>query len=216
MYELLTTPVLDRAQWKSRVHGPPPGLSNLYFSGAWPGSQDWLTNQFFQITQTSLVKYPYGSLGLPGNDYEWLDLENANFAPASFSALNLYPNSKGYVYEILIGMKPGNYQTTLYIPGTSDYLLSLGYPPMIPSLADPNLKYLGAFRPEDSPIENPQIKIWTVYQLVSWLLQVYADVGQDYEKPSFMFYIAKHKLTPIKQPSVFDTIQYFSEFRGSW
>lgn len=218
MYELLTTPILDKAQWKSRLHGPPPGLSNLYFTDKWPGTtEQWLSGKYFQINQTAIVEYPYGSAGLPGDDYEWFDMENANYAPSGFTALSLYPNSANIAYEILIGMKPGNYQAALYIPGTSDYLLALGYPSQHPDITSSTLKYLGSFRPEDSPWENPQIKVWTVYQMTTLLLQIYADNGQDYEKPILKFTVAKHRLSALQQPpAVYDTIRYYTEFRGSW
>ncbi|GAI38217.1 unnamed protein product, partial [marine sediment metagenome] len=142
MFELLTTPAIERAQWKSRLHGPKPQPSNLYFSEAFPDAHKWAKGKYFEIKESVLVSYDKGYI-LPENDYKNLDLSNAT------ADLKLYPESEGVVYEALIGLKPGNYQVGLYIPGVNDYLLALGDTSSYPDLTDDERKYLAAITPDD-------------------------------------------------------------------
>lgn len=208
MYELLTTPTLERAQWRSRLHGPKPQPSNLYFTEAW-STHEWCVGKYWEIKETVLVSYDKGYI-LPGEDHKNLDLSNAT------AGLKLYPESESIVYEILIGLKPGNYQIGLYIPGVNDYLLALGDTSMYPDLDDTELKYLAAITPEDSPYDNPLLKLWAIKDMAAWILKDYILPGVDYDNSILGFKIAKHRLAKIAKPDVYTTIKYFTEIKGTW
>lgn len=213
MYELLTTPALERAQWRSRLHGPKPQPSNLYFTEAF-NAHPWCKGKYWEIKETVLVSYDRGYI-LPEDDYKNLDLSNAT------AGLKLYPESEGVVYETLIGLKPGNYQIGLFIPGVNDYLLALGDTSMYPDLTDDDLKYLAAITPEDSPYNNPLLKIWAIKDMAAWILKTYILEGcgvtdKAFEKAILGFRIAKHRLGEISKPDVFTTIKYFTEIKGTW
>lgn len=209
MFELLTTPAIERAQWKSRLHGPKPQPSNLYFTKAWPDAHKWAKDKYWEIKETALVSYDKGYI-LPGEDYKNLDLSNAT------GGLKLYPASEGVVYEILIGLKPGNYQIGLYIPGVNDYLLALGDTSMYPDLTDSDRRYLARMTPEDTPYDNPLLKLWAIKDMAAWILKDYILPGVDYDDSILGFKVAKHRLEEISKPDVFSTIKYFSEIKGTW
>ena len=208
MFELMTTPALQQATWKSRLHGPKPQPSNLYFTEAWPDAHRWCRNHYFEIKETAVVPFDRGYI-LPGNDNQTYDLSNAT------AGLKLYPENEDRVYEILIGLKPGNYQVGIYCPGVSDYLLSLGDSSMYPDLADATKRYLGAIIPDDSPYSNPLLKLWAIKDMVSWQLKVYIHPGVDFEKVVLGFRVATHKLAEIPKPDAFTTIKYYTEIRDA-
>lgn len=217
MYEMLTTPVLDRAQWKSRLHDPVQ-RKYLYFPPSWPSNLSWLSGKYFQITKTVIVNYPFDRT-IPGDDQIFLNLSNNVTSASGIYGLNLYPSASDQetAYEILVGMKPGNFQIGLYIPGTGDYLLSLGASGMRPDLTDVDLRNLGTIQPEDSPFEDPLLKLWAVGSMQSLILLVDMLPGVDFAKAILRFIVAKHKIAALsKPPDVFTTIQYYKDERGSW
>lgn len=214
MFELLTPGSVDRAQWKQRLHGPPPGLSNLYFTRAWPNAGDtaWASGKYFQITDTAVVPYDKGYV-IPGNDTLNVNLSNVVSSPVS-----LFPGNTGVVYEILIGLKPGSYQMGLYVPGVQDYLLALGYSDMYPQPGDANKRFLGVFAPGDSPADDPMIKIWAIFNQAPWILKYQTNAAVDFEKIVTRFKIGKHVVRDISAtpPSVYTTIRYYQENKGTW
>ena len=209
MFEMLTAPTIERAQWKSRLHGPKPQPSNLFFTEAWPGTHKWCSGKYFEIKETVVLSYSLG-YRLPGNDQKNLDLSN------TADGLKLYPESDGIAYEILVGLKPGNYQISVYIPGVNDYLLALGDTSMYPDLADAVKRHLAVITPEDSPFDNPLLKLWTINDMASWILKIDMLPGVDFDSAILVFKIAKHKLAEISKPDVFTTIKYFTEYKGTW
>ncbi len=213
--ELLTSPTISKAQWQSRLHSPPPGMSNLYFTTKWPNSGDggWVSGQYVQIQQTVVVPYKKGYT-LPsgaGLDYAFVDLHNVTNSPTS-----MFPASDKVVFEILIGLKKGMYQVAPYVPGNTNYLLALGYTQMFPNIADPNLKFMGAFTYKDTPDDNPLFKIWVIDNQDPWLLQIAVDSAVDYDKAVIDFKVAKHRVTLIPKPDVFTTLRHYSEESGVW
>jgi hypothetical protein len=213
MFEVLTPSNVASAQWRLKLHGPAPAPNNLYFTKDWPKNAQtgWATDAYFQIAKTVIVPYRIGRKYV-GNDYQNISLYNV---VGSLTALQ--PNEQNVVYETLIGLKKGAYQVAIYVPGPNDYLLSLGQSNMYPQVGDPNLKFLGAFRPEDSPEDNPTLKLWTINQQAAWLLQIATDRGVDYEKPVLAFQVAKHRVTQLPgKPLVSTTIEYYTTEKGNW
>jgi hypothetical protein len=206
MYELLTTPALQQATWKTRLHTVG---QNLYFTEAWPDAHKWARGKYFRITHTALVTYDKGYI-LPSDDSKNLDLSNAT------GALKLYPESEGICYETLIGLRPGNYQIGIYIPGVNDYLLSLGDSSTYPDLSNADRRYLAAITPEDTPATNPLLKLWMIKDMSAWILKLYVLEGVDFEKCVLGFKINKLRLEEIPQPQNWTTIDHFVQIRGTW
>jgi hypothetical protein len=206
MYELLTTPAIQQATWRTRLHTVG---QNIYFSEQWPDAHKWARGKYFHITHTALVAYDKGYI-LPGGDSKNLDISNAT------GALKLYPEASGICYEILIGLKPGNLQLGIYIPGVNDYLLALGDTSQYPDLADPERRYLAMIAPEDSPYTNPLLKLWAIADMAAWILKLYVLEGVDFEKCVLGFRINKLRLEEIPQPQNWTTIDYFTQIRGTW
>lgn len=176
--------------WKDKLHGEAPKPNYLYFSDKWP--KDWLKGKYFKITRSVIVTHAR-SYDITGDDYKNLDLSNAS------AGLKLYPESEGYVHEILIGMKKGNYLTQIEIP-SSKYLATLPESTMIPSTTDDILRYLNAKFPEDSPWDNPNIKIWVVKDAAAFVFRLLTLEGIDYERCSLKFIVAKHRIEKLSIP----------------
>ena len=204
MYELLTTPAVQQATWKTRLHQIG---QNLHFTPAW--KIDWAAGKFFRIKEAVLVPWDRGFI-IPGNDHKDLDLSNAP------GGLLLYPEAEGIVYEILIGLKPGNYQVGVYIPGPRDYLLALADASAFPDLADPERRYLAAITPEDSPYGNPLLKIWALADQPKWILKTHVRQGVSFEKCIISFRVNKLRLEEIPQPAQYTVIKWFEEIKGNW
>jgi hypothetical protein len=206
---LLASPFTEKVTWRAKLHGPAPQPNYLYFTEAWPDAHKWAKGKYWEIKETALVSYDKGYI-LPGDDHKNLDLSNAT------GALKLYPESEGIVYEILVGLKPGNYQIGLYIPGVNDYLLALGDTSAYPDLTDAERRYLAAITPEDTPYDNPLLKLWAIKDMASWILKLYILPGVDFSKAVIGFRIAKHRLEEIPKPDVFTSIKHFLEIKGTW
>lgn len=100
----------------------------------------------------------------------------------------LYPESSDRLYEMLIGLQPGNYFVTLFFP-SGDPVYRLDQSDMWPNIASSTYKYIAAIRPEDSPIDNPILKLYIPYKLDPFFLRLYADDGVAYEKARLKFMI---------------------------
>jgi len=205
MYNLMTTARLDMARWKSALHQP---SQNLYFTEQWP-SEFWCSGKYYHIEKSVLVNYDRGYI-IPGDDHKDIDISNET------GALGLYPTRAGIVYEILVGLKPGNYQVGVYIPGPNDYLLALGKSDMYPDLTKVEKRYLAFITPEDSPYDNPLLKLWAIADMPSWLLKVYVRPGVDFEKFVLGFRINKMQVKEISKPDVFTEIKYYTQISGTW
>jgi hypothetical protein len=209
-YELLTGLGVERAQWKNRIHGVAPLPDNLKFSEAWATHGfKWCGGKFFQITRSMVVPYSLSYI-LPNADYKDVDLSN------STDGAKLYPEAEGRVYEMLVGLKPGNFLCTLYIP-TGKYLHALGYSTMYPDPSDTERRYLGGFKPEDSPADSPNIKLWAIKEYDPWNLRLYVLDGVGFEKVGVELLIAKHDLTELtEEPEHFTLIKHHTEIEGTW
>jgi hypothetical protein len=171
---------------------------------------EWCGGKFFEITRTIVVPYSVSYI-LPAADYRDVALDNK-----ATNAINLYPAAEGRVYEILVGLKPGAYHIIPYIPA-GKYLLALGDSSMFPDVADANRRYLGAITPEDSPAEDPVLKLWAIKDYDAWTLRTFVLDGVGFEKCGLEFKVAKHELTKLKEaPPTFSLIKHHSEIEGIW
>jgi hypothetical protein len=146
---------------------------------------------------------------LPNNDYKDVLLDNTT------NGVKLYPDAEGRVYEILVGLKPGDYHVIPYIP-TGKYVLGLGDASMYPDVTDANKRYLGAITPEDSPADDPTVKLWAIKDYDGWVLRTYVLDGVGFEKCVLEFKVVKHELKEVPKPATFTTIKHHSEEEGVW
>ena len=169
----------------------------------------------FTVTHQLLVPVPY-SYVLPESDYRKLDLSNAS------AGLKLYPADEGVLYEILLGLKPGNYIIHVYVP-SNRYIFALGDPSMTREVEDsatpPTQRYIGAIRPSDSPALTPLWKLYAVKDMAAFQLWDYVLKGVDFEKTSIVFFVNKLRLAPLTAPTVEQveratTIRYYDELIG--
>jgi len=209
-YEIITGLTLERAQWKHRIHGIKPLPNNLKFSEVWKDKGfSWCGGKFFEITRSVVVPYSLSYI-LPNNDYKDIDLSNAT------SGVKLYPETEGRVYEMLVGFKPGNYHCILYIPSTRA-LLGLGYSNMVPDVTDADKRYLAAIKPEDSPAEDPTVKLWAIKEYDAWNLRLFVLDGVGYEKVVVELKIAKHDIKELPEPPEnFTLIKHHAELESTW
>jgi len=165
---------------------------NIQFSNQFPAGLDHVKGKTFRITKTAQVRYELSWI-LPALHYKDINLSNEN------AGEKLYPETSDEVYETLIGFKPGNYFTLIFFPADQP-IYRLGYYTMTPLISSASLKYLGAIKPEDSPVDNPTLKIYTVYKLNPFIFRGSVDNGVDYEKMTWDICVNKCKLEGVAAP----------------
>jgi hypothetical protein len=89
---------------------------------------------------------------------------------------------------------------------------------MLPDITNAKRLYLGAFKPSDSPYEDPQIRAYFVRKFTPLIMRVYVHSGVDYEKVVVGLTVNRCKLTEITSPSddqkaKAKVIRYYDEFR---
>ena len=104
----------------------------------------------FQISVAKQIPYDLG-YWIPGGDYRDVDFSNGG----GLLQENVYPENDSTLEEVGVTFKEGDFLAEFYIPANTTYDY-LEYAGMTPTLTDPKLKYLGAYRPEDSPYKKPE------------------------------------------------------------
>jgi len=177
------------------------------FSRAFPDTLDHIKGRTFQIAKQQQVNYELSWL-IKEACYKDVNLSNED------AGEKLYPDVSDNLYEVLIGFKPGNYLCHVFFP--ADYpIYRLDYPDMRPLISSASLKYLGAIKPSDSPVENPTFKLYLVYKLKPVILRLYADDGVDYEKIGLEFTINRCIMRQGTPPPNITSkpIQYLDEIK---
>ncbi len=177
-----------------------PGIPRLLqkgyfvrFTPEWPDTLPYVSGKFFRIARTNEVNQDLPYI-LPSNDYRDVDFSNQT------GGVNLYPENTKTLYEVALGFKPGNYQVQFYIPA-GEYVSRLEQTGMTPDVTVAARRYLGAFKPADSPYEDKRILLYFVKDLEPLIARTYVDTGCDYEKAVFGVTVNKCYLEEIKQPS---------------
>lgn len=123
------------------------------------------------------------------NCYVDVDLSNED------AGEKLYPDNSDNLYEMLIGLKPGNYYLIPYFPADQP-IYRLDYPTMSPLVSDAKLRYLGNVNPQDSPAYDedypermPTLRLYLVFNLKPVLLRIVADGGVAQEKCTLQFLV---------------------------
>lgn len=181
------------------------------FSGNFPDSLKHVQGKFFTIEQQEQVRYPITKV-IKEDCYIDLNLSNED------TGEKLYPDVATHLYEMLIGFEEGHYICQVYFPANYP-IYALDYPGMTPLITNDTYKYLGAIKPEDSPIKNPIFKLYTIYDMSPVILRLYVDDGVDYEKVSLEFMINRcvmkeqPSLAPGVDPKKVKLIQYLDEIK---
>lgn len=151
------------------------------FSNAFPDSLKHVKGKTARIAAQQQVPYELSWI-IKEACYKDINLSNED------TGEKLYPDVSENLYEMLVGFKPGNYFCHVYFP--ADYpIYRLDYPDLYPLISSATYKYLGAIKPEDSPVENPTFRLYLISALKPIILRFYADNGVDYEKISLQLTI---------------------------
>ena len=163
------------------------------FTQEWPDTLPQVKGKFFRVARVNEVPYDL-YYTIPSGNYRDVDLSN------QVGGENIYPENTRTLYEVALGFKPGNYQVQLYIPA-GEFVNRLEQAGMVPNVASATLKYLGAFKPEDSPYEDKRILFYFVKDLEPTILRTFVDNGTDFEKCVFGLTVNKCYLEQIKEPT---------------
>jgi len=133
---------------------------------------------------------------VPANDRIEILLDN------STKGLKLYPTSTDTLYEILLGFKAnGSFLMYPQFPA-GHYPFRLDESTMYPEPdANDYRKYVGAFKPEDSPIDKPKLRTYTIKDLEPLVLEI-ANEGSDYGKLIIDFTINKVEFQKVPLPEL--------------
>ncbi len=177
---------------------PPKLLQEGYlvtFSSDWPSTHNAIREKTFRIDAVNQVPYDLPYI-IPTGDYRDVDFANGS---GTFKE-NIYPENQNSLFEVLIGLKKGNYLTHWYIPAGKS-VHQLEYAQMYPDLTDTKKKYLGARQPKDSPYDDPRIKIYLVKDLAPLIMRLYVLAGVDFEKCVIGLTINKCLMREIEAPT---------------
>ena len=163
------------------------------FTNEWPDTLPNVKGKFFRIARTNEVNHDIPYI-LPSGNYRDVDFSN------QVGGLNLYPENTRSLFEVALGFKPGNYQVQFYIPA-GEFVNRLEQAGMVPNLANVAQKYLGAFKPEDSPYEDKRILLYFVKDLEPLILRTFVDTGCDFDKAVFGITVNKCYLEEMKTPT---------------
>jgi hypothetical protein len=136
----------------------------------------------------------------------------------SAAGLKLYPANPGVLYQIALGLKPGNYLVHLHVP-VNNYVYTLGESSMYPDVTSATLKYLGAKKPEDSPHTAPLWFLYAIKNAPAFIMRLYVDAGVDFDKVTVEFNINKCQLEEIEKPTPEQLdkallLRWYEEYRG--
>jgi hypothetical protein len=144
------------------------------FSNKFPDGLSHVKGKKFSIEAQQQVSYELSHTIKEGCYYD-INLSNED------AGEKLYPNDTQNLYEMLIGLKEGNYYLMPYFPANYP-VYRLDYATMSPLVSDSKLKYLGTIKPYESPPGNETLKLYLMYKLTPIILRVCVDEGVGYEK----------------------------------
>jgi len=177
------------------------------FSDKFPGGLNHVKGKYMRVAKQVQVTYPVTRI-IKENCYVDIDLSNED------GAERLFPESTENLYEILIGLRPGHWWVMPYFP-TDQPVYRLDYPTMTPLVSDAKLRYLGNIRPEDSPADDPVLRLYAMYKLKPVILRMVVDAGIDYAKCSLLFNINRCHMEEGTPPegSRVKFIEYIDELK---
>lgn len=156
----------------------------------WP---DHVRGKTFKILQKQETAYVISCI-IPGGDYIDINLSNQE------AGEKLYPIADDRLTELVIGFKPGEYIIEPRYPANRA-IYRLDYATMEPNIADEDLRWLGAWKPEDSPAEDPRIHLFLVKGENPIYLRAYVLASVDYDKVVIPLLCNRMGIEEIKAPS---------------
>jgi hypothetical protein len=163
------------------------------FSSKFPESLDAVRGKKFSIDAQQQDSYEL-TYELKEGCYYDLNLSNED------AGEKLYPDNSQNLYEMLIGLREGNYYLIPYFPAGYP-VYRLDYPTMAPLVSDSKNKYLGTIKPYESPSDDPKLKLYLVFKLTPIILRVCVDNGVKYEKCTLEILINRCLLKPGTPPA---------------
>jgi len=184
----------------------------VVFSSKFTGETERFASKYFVVENPAQVSYDRWYI-LPNADFLDIDLANA-----ATGKENIYPDAVDELCEVLLGFNDGQYLVYPIMPSPDRYFYKLGYSGMIPDRAHANRRYLGAWKPVDSPYIEPMIRLTFVKDLTPMLLRTYIDSTDDYEKVVMRYVINRCTIRELKTPTseqkaVARHIYYYTELK---
>ena len=184
----------------------------VYFTGGWPSTHDAIREKLFRIEACNQVPYPRSYI-IPTGDYRDVDFSNGSGTYQE----SMYPENQNTLYEVLLGFAPGAFVSHWEIPSGKS-VHQLEWAQMYPDVTDVDKRYLGARRAEDSPYEDPRIKLYFVKDLAPLIMKLYCLPGVDYEKIMVSITVNKCDMRHIESPTdeqrlKAKVIRYYDELR---
>ena len=215
------SPLLNKANVSLRPSDILAEKGSLFrFSDKYPksGETAWASGRVFIVDADPVfMTVPYSNI-IANGDWVNLDLTVEKMGPppspgvphptsAQQFAKQLYPVNPDIVYQIGIGMKPGNYLVLTYIPYGGNPIAQLGSSAIVATVNDPVYRYFGARYPYDSSHKAPTWFLYTIQGADQIVLQQYMDSGDTmdiatsvlYGKATFEFQINKCHLKEVTE-----------------
>jgi hypothetical protein len=194
---------------------PPRLLQEGYlvtFPNSWPSTYKNVTGKTFRIEVAVQVPYDLSYI-VPTGDYRDVDFSNGTGTYQE----SVYPENQISLFEITVGFKPGQFIAEFFIPASRS-LQRLEYAQMEPDITNAKRLFLGAFKHNDSPYENPQIKFYAVKDLTPLIMRLYTLAGVDYEKIVAGLIVNRCKMAEVQAPNddqkkIAKVIRYYDELR---
>jgi len=170
------------------------------------GAEHIPANSFWKVTITQQITYTRSFI-IPPNEkrtYPWNN--NLDFN----SYLNLYPESLGTLYEILVGLKGGKNILIYPVIPSNVFINKLESPYLEVRLEDVIRRQISPIRVCDSPIANPKLMVWSVKDMETFYTTIYNE-GSDFEKLVMHFIVNRCKIEQVpSEPKEYRVIQDYT------
>lgn len=171
----------------------------LRFIGAWP---DRYKDRWFRADLSQQIKYDVTRIVGAGTSFD-VDFRSPSGGGVSDSQVSLLPERQNTVYEILLGLK-GN--PLVYPQYNNSFYLKLEVTGVLPTLTHSQLRYVGFYDEDDSPVESPRLREYTVHDQEPPVLRLYADTDLD-ERLTMRFIVNRLLITEIDKSQLSADLQ---------
>lgn len=188
--------------WEQLTETPPllrPGHI-LRFLGAWPTAYQ---DKWFRVDLAQQIKYDVTRIVSSGGSGFDVDFRIPSAGGVSDSQISLLPERSRSVYEVLLGLK-GN--VLVYPRYNNTFYLKLEASQVLPTLDGAQLRYLGFWDEDDSPLETPRLREYLVHEQEAPVLRLYTDLP-DEERETLRFIVNRLFLTEIDPRSLSQEMQ---------
>lgn len=140
----------------------------IQFVGGWPEAKD---NKWFRVDRAQQLRFDVPRIVLSGASID-LDFSVPAGGGVGNTNLSLIPQKVETVYEMLLGLKG---LPLIYPMYNNSYYLKLEATSVVPDTGDANLRYLGNYDEDDSPLEAPRLREHVVKDQQPPVLRLYND-----------------------------------------